>query len=113
MSQGKPGSEMECMEKLSRKRQEHPRHQLLVDYCYTADGRLGAAINQATKIWDIAAAWLIIREAGGVVTDVAGDEIEFDLSAHGFERNYTIIASGANLHHKILRHSLTSTNQHK
>lgn len=99
---GKTRHEMECMEKLSKFVRNIRSTNALVDYCYTADGRLGAAINQATKIWDIAAAWLIIRQAGGVVTDVKGNEIKFDLSAHGFERNYTIIASGANLHQKIL-----------
>lgn len=99
---GKTRSEMECMEKLSKRVRNIRSTNSLVDYCYTADGRLGAAMNQATKIWDIAAPWLIIREAGGVVTDMEGNEIVFDLSAHGFGRNYTIIASGAGIHAQIL-----------
>jgi myo-inositol-1(or 4)-monophosphatase len=99
---GKTRSEMECMEKLSRRVRNIRSTNSLMDYCYTAEGRLGAAVNQASKIWDIAAPWLIIREAGGMVTDVEGNEIVFDLSTHGFERNYTIIASGAGLHTQIL-----------
>jgi fructose-1,6-bisphosphatase/inositol monophosphatase family enzyme len=63
-----------------------------------ADGRLGAAMNQTTRIWDIAAAVLILKEAGGVVTDLEGNEIRFDLSAASFGRNYAILASGAGLH---------------
>ena len=39
----------------------------IVDFCYTADGKLGASVNQTTKIWDIAGPALLIEEAGGVV----------------------------------------------
>ncbi|MFH0757219.1 MAG: inositol monophosphatase family protein [Bacteroidota bacterium] len=69
---------------------------------FAAGGRMGAAVNRATKIWDIAAPWLIIREAGGLVTDVEGNEIVFDLSGRGFGQNYTILESGAGLHAQLL-----------
>jgi len=99
---GKTRFEMECMEKLSMRVRNIRSTNALVDYCYTADGRLGAAMNQATKIWDISAPWLIIREAGGVVTDINGNEISFDLTPEGFHRNYTILASGAGIHAQVL-----------
>jgi fructose-1,6-bisphosphatase/inositol monophosphatase family enzyme len=67
-----------------------------------ADGRLGAALNQTTKIWDIAVPWLMIREGGGRVTDIRGNEIKFDLSPLALVQNYTILASGSGLHSKIL-----------
>jgi len=44
----------------------------------------------------------MIREAGGIVTDIQGNEIRFDLSAMTFGRNYTILASGPELHEKLL-----------
>ena len=99
----KTRAEMEIMASLSRKVRNIRSTNSLIDFCYTADGRLGAALNQATKIWDIAVPWLMIREGGGTVTDIHGHEIEFDLSAKAVNHNYTIIASGAGLHLSILQ----------
>lgn len=98
----KTKSEMEIMAQLSRKVRNIRSTNSLVDFCYTADGRLGAALNQSTKIWDIAAPWLMIREGGGTVTDIHGQEIRFDLSAEAVNLNYTIIASGSRLHKDLL-----------
>lgn len=99
---GKTESEMEMLKKLSKKVRNIRSTNSLVDFCYTADGRLGASLNQTTRIWDIAVPWLMIREGGGKVSDIRGKEIHFDLSAETFDRNYTILASGAGLHASIL-----------
>lgn len=99
----KTKSEMEIMAHLSRKVRNIRSTNSLVDFCYTADGRLGAALNQTTKIWDIAVPWLMIREGGGIVTDIHGREISFDLTAEAVNLNYTIIASGTALHGPILK----------
>jgi len=101
--EAKTRAEMEVMASLSREVRNIRATNSLVDYCYVADGRLGAAMNQATKIWDIAAAWLLISEGGGTVTDIQGQEIRFDLSAQAVNDNYTIIASGAGLHQALLK----------
>ena len=108
--QAQTRAEMELMANLSREVRNIRATNSLVDYCYVADGRLGAALNQATKIWDIAASWLLIREGGGTVTDIHGQEIKFDLSAGAVNDNYTILASGAGLHQDILKtiHSKSS-----
>lgn len=102
-NQAKTRAEMELMASLSREVRNIRSTNCLFDFCFLADGRLGAALNQATKIWDIAAAWLMIREGGGIVTDIKGNEIKFDLSAQAVNHNYTILASGAGLHPSILR----------
>jgi len=99
---GKTRSEMELMERLSQKVRNIRSTNALTDLCYTADGRIGSAINQTTKIWDIAVSWLLIREAGGIVTDINGATIEFNLSADDFNRNYTIVASGSGIHRQII-----------
>jgi myo-inositol-1(or 4)-monophosphatase len=99
---GKTESEMEILKSLSKRVRNIRSTNSLVDFCYTADGRLGAALNQATKIWDIAVPWLMIREAGGTVTDIQGREIQFELSAKAFDQNYTILASGAGLHKQLI-----------
>lgn len=74
----------------------------LVDFCYTADGKLGATINQTTKIWDIAGPSLIIEEAGGKVSDLNGKNFDFEVNANNYGRNFEIIASNKKLHAKIL-----------
>lgn len=101
--QEKTRSEMEIMLRLSRKVRNIRSTNSLLDFCYVADGRLGAALNQTTKIWDIAVPWLMIREGGGTVTDIRGKEITFDLSPKAINQNYTILASGAGLHGPILK----------
>ena len=93
---------MALMGRLSRKIRNTRSTNSLVDFCYTCDGRLGAAINQATKIWDIAAPWLLIGEAGGVVTDISGKEILFKLEKGAFDQNYTIVAAGSGVHDHLM-----------
>ena len=90
------------MGKLSKKIRNTRSTNSLIDFCYTADGRLGAAINQSTKIWDIAAPWLIIQEAGGVVTDISGADIDFNLSQEAVTQNYTIVAAGSGIHGQLM-----------
>lgn len=99
----KTKSEMELMARLSSKVRNIRSTNSLYDFCYMTDGRLGAAINQTTKIWDITGPWLIIREAGGVVTDISGEEIHFDVAAESIHRNYTIVASGAGIHPSLMK----------
>ncbi len=72
-----------------------------VDFCYVADGRLGGCVNQTTGLWDIAAPWLVIREAGGTCTDIRGQEIDFKVDADTYRRNFTIIAANPVLHGEI------------
>lgn len=67
----------------------------VTDFCYVADGRLGGCINQTTKIWDIAGPWLLVKEAGGTVTDHLGKEIVFDLNAETYDKNYTIMVTNS------------------
>jgi myo-inositol-1(or 4)-monophosphatase len=75
----------------------------LIDLCYTADGKLGACINQTTKIWDIAAPVLIIEEEGGIVTDIQGNYYDFSLNAVNYDRNFTIVGSNKILHSELIK----------
>lgn len=65
----------------------------LLDFCYTVDGRLGGMVNFNTHIWDIAPAWLALRESGGLLTDPEGREIQFDLDPDCIHRSYEIIGA--------------------
>lgn len=75
----------------------------LIDFCYTADGKLGACINQTTKIWDIAGPGLIIEEAGGMVTDISGNQFDFSLNETNYNRNFTIVCSNKMLHNELIK----------
>ncbi|MBN1820867.1 MAG: inositol monophosphatase [Prolixibacteraceae bacterium] len=74
----------------------------LLDFCYTADGRLGGCINQITKIWDIAGPQLIIEEAGGVFTNTDGTPIKYSLNKTNYNKNYTVAGSNKVLHPQII-----------
>jgi myo-inositol-1(or 4)-monophosphatase len=74
----------------------------LVDFCYTVDGRLGGCINLKTKIWNIVPVTLILPEAGGKFTDVAGKEIVFRLDGNVMDRDYAVLGASRPLHAKLL-----------
>ena len=45
-----------------------------LDLAYTAAGILGAAINFGDHVWDHAAGVALVRAAGGIVTDLEGND---------------------------------------
>lgn len=42
-------------------------------YCLVAEGAVDAAIEPAVSVWDLAAVDIVVREAGGVFTDLSGN----------------------------------------
>lgn len=66
----------------------------LVDFALTIDGRMGGFVNHSTRIWDIAAAALVLQEAGGQMTDLHGLPLDFSLSPDVCDRTYAVM--GAN-----------------
>jgi myo-inositol-1(or 4)-monophosphatase len=66
-----------------------------LNLCYVACGRFDAYFARETKAWDVAAAALIVSEAGGVITGVDGRP--FSLARPRF-----IAAGTANLHAELL-----------
>jgi myo-inositol-1(or 4)-monophosphatase len=49
-----------------------------LDLCYVATGRLDGYYERGIKAWDIAAGVLILREAGGKVSDYRGYELDLE-----------------------------------
>jgi myo-inositol-1(or 4)-monophosphatase len=49
-----------------------------IDLAYVADGILGGAISFGHHVWDHAAGVALVRAAGGVVTNLAGEEWTLD-----------------------------------
>lgn len=65
------------------------------DACYIAEGILDARIWNSTKLCDIAAASLIVEEAGGRVTDFEGNAINLD-------NVKDVIMSNGSINHEII-----------
>lgn len=65
-------------------------------YHLLASGRADAVIEAAISIWDIAAITVIVREAGGMVTDIQGQTITKDTDS--------LIATNGVLHPTVLKY---------
>ena len=100
---GKTEREAQIIQQLVKNIRNLRSTNCLLDLCYTADGRLGACINQTTKIWDITGPGLIIEEAGGKVTDLKGNSFNFNLNEKNFDRNFTIVGSNKTLHSELIK----------
>jgi len=66
-----------------------------LDLAYVASGRFDGFWELGLSEWDVAAGALLVREAGGLVTDIGGGE---QYLATG-----NIIAGGMKVHHAMLR----------
>ena len=63
------------VEQLSRRCSRMRMHGAIgLDLAYTAAGVLGGAITFGGHVWDHAAGVALVRAAGGIVTDLAGDD---------------------------------------
>jgi myo-inositol-1(or 4)-monophosphatase len=74
----------------------------LFDFVSVIEGRFGLCVNHQTMIWDIAAPRLIVEEAGGSFTDLAGKEIRFVLDRESTRRSYAVIVA----HRALLKPAL-------
>ena len=67
-----------------------------IDMAYVACGRYDAYWEQSVAAWDLAAGAVIVREAGGLVTDTRGGALRID--------NGTVLASTPQLQSTLLEH---------
>lgn len=74
----------------------------MLDFLYTIDGRLGGCLNHATRIWDIAAAVQMCVEAGGLMTDLTGQPIRFELTPEGIARHFSILGASRAVHPQLV-----------
>ncbi|MBN1503164.1 inositol monophosphatase [Candidatus Woesearchaeota archaeon] len=66
-----------------------------LDMCYVACGRLDAYWELCVRPWDVAAGILIVKEAGGQVTDFNGDKLKLDYTK--------IVATNSHIHEGLLK----------
>ena len=65
-----------------------------LDLAYVACGRFDGFWEPGLAPWDVAAGWVLVREAGGTVTDYQGGEFRMD--------NRRIVASNGIIHCELL-----------
>ncbi|HHM23470.1 MAG TPA: 3'(2'),5'-bisphosphate nucleotidase [Bacteroidetes bacterium] len=63
--------------------------------------RLPTRADYREKIWDHAAGYLVIREAGGKVTDISGAELDFS-AGRELRNNRGVVATNGALHDAVL-----------
>lgn len=87
------------------KRTRHLRHlgANALELCYVADGRVDAFVDLRGKlrVTDVAAAYLIVNEAGAIITTPLGDEL--DAPARLRQRVSFVAASNKRLHEEIMK----------
>jgi myo-inositol-1(or 4)-monophosphatase len=66
-----------------------------LDFAYVAAGRLDGFWELGLSTWDFAAGALLVREAGGVVTDLSGGERYLDTG--------NVVAGGIKVHAEMLK----------
>jgi myo-inositol-1(or 4)-monophosphatase len=57
-----------------------------LDLCHVADGRLDLYFERGLNAWDLAAAWLVVSEAGGSLTGLDGEPPSSDMVVAGGPR---------------------------
>jgi 3'(2'), 5'-bisphosphate nucleotidase len=63
--------------------------------------RLPVRADYVERIWDHAAGALVIGEAGGTVTDIVGNPLDFTCGG-GLEKNRGVIVTNGRLHERVL-----------
>lgn len=73
-----------------------------VDPMFVAEGKLGARINMAGKIWDNVAPQIIAEEAGAIWTDAYGDRLDYSNPTKQVDRNFTFCVASPALHKRLV-----------
>lgn len=64
--------------------------------------RLPTRADYEEKIWDHAAGWMVVNEAGGQVSDVRGEPLDFSLG-RTLKNNKGVIATNRHLHDQVVK----------
>jgi myo-inositol-1(or 4)-monophosphatase len=64
----------------------------LIDFIYVAEGKFGGVLNLNTKVWDISGLGLIISEAGGIMKNINGNDIQYYVCEDLIKENFPVIA---------------------
>lgn len=74
----------------------------LIDLLYVSNGRLGGCINTSNRIWDVAAAGLIIEEAGGIMLGMNGQKLAYALDETALDKSYPVVLGAKSIVQEFL-----------
>jgi myo-inositol-1(or 4)-monophosphatase len=80
----------------------------LVDFIYVAEGKFGGCINLFTRIWDISGLGLLITEAGGIMKDINGEDLQFSFNENMNEKNFAVMAGSTEIIRELKKSVLKS-----
>ena len=63
--------------------------------------RLPTRADYEEKIWDHAAGWMVVTEAGGRVTDVRGEPLDFSIG-RTLRNNKGVVATNGRIHDSVI-----------
>jgi 3'(2'), 5'-bisphosphate nucleotidase len=63
--------------------------------------RLPTRADYEEKIWDHAAGWMVIKEAGGEVSDVRGKPLDFSIG-RTLRENKGVVATNGRIHDRVI-----------
>ncbi len=64
--------------------------------------RLPTRKDYEEKIWDHAAGWMVVNEAGGRVSDVRGEPLDFSIG-RTLKNNKGVVATNGHLHDQVIQ----------
>jgi len=83
----------------------------LIDFLFVAEGKFGGLLNLCTKVWDISGLGLIISEAGGIMKNIDGNDVQFLINEKISAVNFPVVAGSekiiGNLVKVLSKHKLT------
>jgi myo-inositol-1(or 4)-monophosphatase len=71
----------------------------VLETCKIAEGNIDALINQYLWLWDIAACTLIVEEAGGFVSNLDGEKLNYN----SLEKQTLLVSSNYEFHKRLLK----------
>lgn len=99
-----PGKDIpRIMSLLSKSRKTRCLGATALDLAYLACGAISVFVSPSpSRVFDFAGGWLLVREAGGIFTDIKGNPI--DNLEVGLKKSYSLLVSGnERLHEMALR----------
>jgi myo-inositol-1(or 4)-monophosphatase len=72
------------------------------DICMVADGAYGAFVHRGCRIWDIAAAVCILKECGGLCTDLDGRPLDLSDPFETASKVYEVCLASASVHPALM-----------
>ena len=75
----------------------------LIDFLFVAEGKFGGLLNLYTKVWDISGLGLIISEAGGIMKNTDGNDVQFSINERILNENFPVVAGSGRIIEPLIK----------